>query len=307
MMTAHVAYPALGSARPATLEPRLLQELLRDELGFDGIIVTDALNMGGFTGAVDLPGGSGDRAAGAIAALLAGCDLLLYPEDLASSSSSLDRAALDDVRTGDRLEESLRRLEETARRIRSRRPESTAGSPARNAAQARELAVSSVRMVGERPWRIRPAIPLRVLAVWDDRPAPARAEFGAPFIDELERRGWRVMAADCVDSDPDRCPDDGGEVPAVLLIASTPQAWKGTATFTAEGRTRIDAARRKCPAAWPIVFGHPRLLEQLSDPPRGMIAWGTEELMERAAAERLDAELRRAEGGATGPAGAAFA
>lgn len=310
-MTAHVAYPALGSSRPATLEPRLLGDLLRRELEFEGIVVTDALNMSGFTDAVDLPGDPDGTAAGAVAALNAGCDLLLYPADLERSATLLDRAALADRNTGDRLEESLRRLEETVRRVRtSARAESESAMEEnrygagpvleREAAEAASLAFDSIEIVGERPWRIRPAIPLQIVSIWDDRPAPARARLGSLFAEELRRRGWTVVDTDARFLEPDA-------VQTVLLIASTPQAWKGTASLTDAGHRAIEEALDVHPNAWPIVFGHPRLLEELGSEARGMIAWATEEAMERAAAARLDAELRRAEGGSEGPAGAAFA
>ncbi|MCL7978193.1 MAG: hypothetical protein M8863_12855 [marine benthic group bacterium] len=299
-MTAHVAYPALGSPRPATLEPRLLEELLREEMRFEGIVVTDALNMSGFTDAVDLPGDPDGAAAGAVAALNAGCDLLLYPADLERSARLLDRAALADMSTGDRLEASLRRLEETARRVRpAARAESepaTAEShdgigPVRvsHTAEAASLAFDSIRLVGERPWRIRPAIPLRIVSIWDDRPEPARAPLGSLFAEELRRHGWTVVDADARISDPE-------SAQTVLLIASTPQAWKGTASLTDVGRRAVEEALDLHPNAWPIVFGHPRLLAELGSEARGMIAWATEEAMELAAAARLDAEFREAEG-----------
>lgn len=81
IMTAHVAYPALaeaGEARllPATLEPAILRGVLREELGFEGIIVSDAFIMSGLTDAC-----GGDEAEAAVRALAAGCDLILYPAD----------------------------------------------------------------------------------------------------------------------------------------------------------------------------------------------------------------------------------
>ncbi len=45
LMTAHIVYPQLDPERPATLSPVLLQRLLRDELGYDGVVITDALAM----------------------------------------------------------------------------------------------------------------------------------------------------------------------------------------------------------------------------------------------------------------------
>ncbi|MHC4932042.1 MAG: glycoside hydrolase family 3 N-terminal domain-containing protein, partial [Planctomycetota bacterium] len=77
VMTAHVAYPALTGSReiPATLSHRIMTELLRAELGFQGLLVTDALLMEGVRGGRSEP-------EAARMALEAGCDLLLCPDDL---------------------------------------------------------------------------------------------------------------------------------------------------------------------------------------------------------------------------------
>ena len=287
-MTAHVAYPGLGSVRPATLEPRVLVDLLREELGFEGLVVTDALNMSGFTEAIEVPGPA--DAAGAAAALLAGCDLLLYPADLEAAATALGRACLADSRLGDRLEESLRRLEETARRIRARGTgdsEVTELSARSDFEEAERISVSSIEVVGDLPWRLRPAIPVRIVTLWDDRPAPARAPFGSGFASALQEHGWTVLE----DEAPDE--DEPGRIPTILLVASTPQAWKGTASLTAEGRSALEWILDLFPDAWPIVFGHPRLLAEIVPDGIGMCAWATEETMERAAAAWLDAEVRR--------------
>ncbi|MBL8732760.1 MAG: serine hydrolase [Planctomycetes bacterium] len=76
VMTGHLAVPGLGesAALPATLSPRILGAVLRDELGFTGLVVTDALEMGGVKNA--FPPGEV-----AVRALLAGADVLLMPPD----------------------------------------------------------------------------------------------------------------------------------------------------------------------------------------------------------------------------------
>ena len=76
VMTGHLAVPGLGEdpAVPATLSPLILGDVLRGELGFTGLIVTDGLDMGGVTKA--LPTGEV-----AVRALLAGADVLLMPSD----------------------------------------------------------------------------------------------------------------------------------------------------------------------------------------------------------------------------------
>lgn len=78
VMTAHIVFPALngGSELPATLSSNILRGLLRRKLGFDGLIVTDAMDMNA------MEQGAG-YVADAMAAIAAGVDLLLLNHDLA--------------------------------------------------------------------------------------------------------------------------------------------------------------------------------------------------------------------------------
>ena len=75
IMSGHIAVPALAPpGLPATLAPAILTGLLRDELGFKGLVITDALGMGGIVNTF----GAGDAA---VRALEAGADALLMPAD----------------------------------------------------------------------------------------------------------------------------------------------------------------------------------------------------------------------------------
>jgi beta-glucosidase-like glycosyl hydrolase len=71
LMTAHVVYPALDPGVPATFSRPIVQGVLRERLGFQGVVITDALEMQG-AAAGRTPAEAG------LAALAAGCDLLLY-------------------------------------------------------------------------------------------------------------------------------------------------------------------------------------------------------------------------------------
>ncbi|MGH7742105.1 MAG: beta-N-acetylhexosaminidase [Candidatus Eiseniibacteriota bacterium] len=71
VMSAHVIYPAVDPERPATFSRRVLHDLLRDQLGFQGVCITDALEMKGASGERPLAD------AGRLA-IEAGCDLLLF-------------------------------------------------------------------------------------------------------------------------------------------------------------------------------------------------------------------------------------
>ena len=104
MMTAHVAYPALDpSGLPATLS-RDIMDHLRRTLGFDGLVVTDALIMDGA-----LVGRRESDAA--VEAVAAGVDLLLYPKDPRRVRDALASAVESGALSPERVEESLRRYE----------------------------------------------------------------------------------------------------------------------------------------------------------------------------------------------------
>ena len=105
VMTAHVALPCLegGDIVPATLSPVITTSLLRDSLGFDGLVITDALRMG----AIALRFGVKESA---VRAFLAGSDLLLAPADVRESVEAMIAAVESERITRDRLDRSVRRV-----------------------------------------------------------------------------------------------------------------------------------------------------------------------------------------------------
>ncbi len=108
IMTAHVAYPALDpSGAPATVSRAIVHTILREELGYEGLIVTDALVM---FGAKD-PRGEGNFSGRAVAA---GCDLLLHPSDPAAALHGLEVVAGRTVSRA-QLDASLARRGHSAR------------------------------------------------------------------------------------------------------------------------------------------------------------------------------------------------
>ena len=112
VMTAHVVFPALDDA-PATMSPRLVT-LLREEIGFDGVLMSDALDMKAVSDGVG-------RGAGAVRALAAGLDLLCignprFPEEY-DAERVLDDVADAIVHAVDEGVLSRQRLEEAASRV----------------------------------------------------------------------------------------------------------------------------------------------------------------------------------------------
>ncbi|MBK3577418.1 glycoside hydrolase family 3 protein [Streptomyces sp. MBT65] len=113
LMSAHVVFPALDANRPATLSRRILGDLLRLELGFDGVVVSDALEMKAIADAYG-------EAAGARIALAAGADqVIVAVPDLEVTLGCRD-AVLDALHSGvlaeDRVWEAAGRVRRLAER-----------------------------------------------------------------------------------------------------------------------------------------------------------------------------------------------
>ncbi|GIH26678.1 sugar hydrolase [Acrocarpospora phusangensis] len=109
IMTAHVSVPYLTGNDPATLSPAALTGLLRDELRYDGVVITDALDMHAITKSVGLGGG-------AVRSLMAGSDLLcLGPvptcDDIRGVLAAIVEAVRDGVLPAARLEEAAHRVD----------------------------------------------------------------------------------------------------------------------------------------------------------------------------------------------------
>jgi beta-glucosidase len=102
VMTAHLLLPALDPDRPATLSAAVLRDLLRGELGFGGLVVTDALVME----AIAARYGPGEAA---VLALEAGADLVLMPGDAEAAIEAIVAAVLAGRLGDERLEASLER------------------------------------------------------------------------------------------------------------------------------------------------------------------------------------------------------
>jgi len=107
IMTAHIAVPALdGGAeekRPATLSPSIVDGILRRQFGFEGLIFSDALNMGAVADRYE-PGEA------AVLAVEAGCDILLYMPDVARAHAALCDAVAQGRVTRERIDQSARRV-----------------------------------------------------------------------------------------------------------------------------------------------------------------------------------------------------
>lgn len=107
IMTSHIVLPQVDPDSPATFSRRILGDILRLELGFEGVIVSDALDMKGASGEIGIP-------AAAARALAAGCDLLCIgtrntDEQLDAIVTAIDAAIADGSLSNERIADAASR------------------------------------------------------------------------------------------------------------------------------------------------------------------------------------------------------
>jgi beta-N-acetylhexosaminidase len=123
VMVGHLAWtprsgrdPRTGLLLPATADPRIQVDLLRNELGFEGVIVSDAIGMGGLAGHFH------SEADVALANFLAGSDVVLFVENLPAATAAFLQAMDQGRLSPERLDASVRRILELKARVCLDRP-----------------------------------------------------------------------------------------------------------------------------------------------------------------------------------------
>jgi len=235
VMTAHVIFPAFETEEiPATLSRRVLTELLREEMGFDGVIVTDCLEMHAIAKSCGI-------AEGAVRAIEAGADLVLVSHTLSDQIAAIE-AVREAVVSGriseDRINQSLQRiLELKANRIAPSTGTDPLSVPVPLTPQAdsesllREVAERSVTLV-----RDSGNLPLSkqkpLLVIWPE--LRHRTEVDEPSVHQYTLLNALQPYSDKVSLSVIGTRPDEGEVLEVLK-RSTDFEQIAVVTYTAEG------------------------------------------------------------------------
>ncbi|WP_027881309.1 beta-N-acetylhexosaminidase [Meiothermus rufus] len=173
IMTAHILYPALDAQYPATLSEAILTRFLRDKLGFQGIIVTDALDMKAITKNYSI----GEAA---VRSLQAGADLILSlggPEVQIAQARAIQQALEEGVLPPGQAQRSLQRLQEAAQHFPGQvRPYSPA-QQRRDQALMDQVALQSITAYRQPP---RPKPQDRILLV-----SAGQSYAGGPYGETL--------------------------------------------------------------------------------------------------------------------------
>jgi beta-N-acetylhexosaminidase len=202
IMTSHLMLPQLDAENPATMSPTVLTGLLREELGFGGLIVSDALDMAGAAS----PGGIPETA---VRALWAGCDLLC----LGTDNTDLDIVAIEEAISAavadGRLDQG--RVDEAAGRVTALADELASSRPP--VSHPSELVQTAIWPENDR----------ELVAAFDVRPnAQAWRGFAGSFsVVRLEARP--NIAAGHVSWGPFAAVTDEPDTPRNVLFAAHPQ------------------------------------------------------------------------------------
>jgi hypothetical protein len=273
VMSAHVSFPALDpSGAPGTLSAPILTRLLREELQFTGLVVTDALIMEGVLG--------GGESEAVVRALDAGCDCLLYPSDVAGSEQAGQRAIDDKRLDADRIRQSIERRRRWARwaalsRDSNRPSRDDSGWSTQLAEQVVHLLRGKLPPL-EQPWSF--------VIVDDDVGGPYPAPSRDPLIGTLTSGGVELVM--------DQTTGIRTGATVVALFGDI-RAWKGRPGYSANAKNAVTKALAHAPAGDRLIiqFSHPRLAADLQADAPILCAWGGEAVMQRAVARVLMREL----------------
>jgi hypothetical protein len=259
-MTGHIAYPAIDpSGKPATVSPLLLG-LLRERLGFEGVVVSDALIMeGAFEGR--------SEAETYQEAVNAGVDLLLYPRNLRTAVNAISGGAVPEAR----LAEATARYERLLQQAEALPP----AAPTAGAEVERRLASRLVEQ-GMRRGAL-PALvpPVELVLVDDDVGGPYPPSPNDYVAQELRRLGVPLGA--------------GGS--RVVLAFAEPRAWKERSGLSVDNREQLAAL---APGADLVVlFAHERLVAEVPAGPPVLLAWHRQRPLQLAVAQQLALSIGR--------------
>jgi beta-N-acetylhexosaminidase len=293
IMTAHIAVTGIlgDSAPPATLSRYFMTDVLRKEMGFSGLLVTDAMTMGGVAnryGATEP----------LILAVDAGADILLMPRNVKEAINTIVGAVADGRLSQERIDQSVRRVLRakaqaglrTGRLVDLEAVDTIVNVPARSAVAA-EVARKSITLARDQRSSVpltRPGMRLLSITYADGGDLVA----GRVFNQELRAAGHIVTAVG-VDS---RTTQE--ELDALRARADSADAVIASAyVFPRDGRGII-AAEGGFPAFMELLsssgkavigisFGSPYLVSAYPSVPAYLLAWGGAPVSQRAAAAAL--------------------
>ncbi|HJU65162.1 MAG TPA: glycoside hydrolase family 3 protein, partial [Gemmatimonadaceae bacterium] len=293
VMTAHIALPRItGRAVPATLSRRITNDILRRDLGFTGLVVTDALNMAGVRGY--------EQPEIVLRAIEAGADILLQPTDTRLAVNAI----VEGVRSGRisqaRVDASARRILAAKARVDASRDDavpadSLATIRAHHAALAAEINARAITLLRDE----RSAIPIPasdtiVSVVVGDGSARAPGD----AFDRTLRASGRTVEAARVPSrarpvDLERATECALRDGRILIVSSYVQASPGRGAVGLPSRVVqwLKELSKQRPVIF-VAFGDPYVARGLDSVPTVVMAWSISPSAQEAAARAVTGEAK---------------
>jgi beta-N-acetylhexosaminidase len=277
VMTAHIAVPALDAGtdklRPATFSPAVVDGILRKRFGFDGLIFSDALNMGAVADNYE-PGEA------AVLTIEAGCDIALYSAEVERTHAALCDAVSRGRMTRERIDESARRILSAKAWCGLHRERmvsldgvwNTVASPL-HTSTARKLFEHAVTLIrdplkllplGKTPERVGAIILKDAVPVWAHA---LREPAGSRFSKEVQTR-WhaRLVESSADSADIEQVLEGVRDCEVVLVaICARVAAYKGSVAL---GQAHAQVLRALDQAGIPTVatvFGNPYVLPHMPE------------------------------------------
>ncbi|HSW62745.1 MAG TPA: glycoside hydrolase family 3 N-terminal domain-containing protein [Dissulfurispiraceae bacterium] len=234
IMIGHLLVPELDD-RPASISRKIVTDLLRTELGFDGLIMTDALNMHALAGIEQLP----------VACMQAGVDILLHPIDADAAVADLETAIGQGELKPSIIDIAVERILRTKNDLGGASARKT-GHPG---AVAARLAGKSITLVDHR---------LGILPLYD--PENTRlvlcGDIGKHDVSPVSCAFPHHISIDDAASGCDHA--------VLFAIFTSVAAWRGSSGIAPEEVERIQAAMQKVKQSIAISFGSPYVLRHFS-------------------------------------------
>jgi len=307
VMAAHIELPALdpAAATPATFSRPILHDLLRRELGFDGLVYTDSLSMDAITKMVS-PGEA------AVRAIVAGADQVLHSPDPVAAFDTLKQAVEGGRVSRARLNESVNRIlhAKASLGLHERRtvdldaiPQQVGGRV--HEAVAREASALSMTLVKDDrrilPLRLARDTPILCLSVLDYPSGWQIAAPGRTFIPELRKRFPQVTAIELSDRTPlpeldlvrALAPRYGAIVAPVFVRAASGSGRLDLAPELV--RLLRDLARASAQTNTPLLlvfFGNPYVAAAVPEAQAVLLTYDFYDLAETSAVRALSGEAR---------------
>ncbi len=296
VMLGHLRVPAIdGSGAPATLSAEV-DHVLRDELGFTGLVVTDALDMKGFE--ARWLGGA------VVDAVRAGADVLMLPADPQVAVQSIARAVAEGTLDEARLDRSVRRLLswkhrlglDVSRRIDALAARAALGRP-EDEARAAEIARQAITVVRNREG----VLPLSSEAPLRPLHLVLSTDFAGPTLGSIpaEELAARAVTAETRRLGPQLSDDAADKIVAAARDATHVLVSAYVAVISGKGSVAMDPTHARLlerlatgPAPVIVVsYGNPYILGQFPAVGVYLCAYGANESSQRAAIAALFGEF----------------